>query len=312
MRSFSRPILSAVCGIVLVSSAAVGCSGGSIEEPELTKVSSDSSSAEAEAEDEPSASPEPMSNGSKPDCSPEAVEGSVGHEGEQWVVMECEGDFAFVGQSDSDFVFPVMWEDGKWTTFKADGRLEDGIQPACYNKSTLDRLGVGPRVRAHLYDCASEELFGGNGNSGGSGSSGGGGQSGYPRRNSDGYIVEVGLGEAGQKASFPACDGRYILLLDSVVDSGDGLDTFYELAEAVLHANPSGKEFTVPGQCDSLRKSVHGNDIYPVYLDFGSDMAAACRAKSTYGGSVRPLKNGSFPDASDSDVDEVRGALDPC
>lgn len=131
-------------------------------------------------------------------------------------------------------------------------------------------------------------------------------------KNSDGYIVDVGLGEAGKKASFPACDGRYILIVDSVIAKGDDGTTFNDLARAVLTDGPSGKEFTVPGQCDSLRKSVHGNDIYPVYLDFGSDKAAACRAKSTYGGNVRPLISGSFPDASNSDVDEARLALDPC
>lgn len=131
-------------------------------------------------------------------------------------------------------------------------------------------------------------------------------------KNNDGYITNVGLGEAGKDASFPACDGRYILIVDSVIDEGDEKATFDRLVQAVMFADPEGKEFTVPGQCDSLRKSVDGNDIYPIYLDFGSDKDAACRAKSTYGGNVRPLVDGSFPDASAADVDEGRLALDPC
>ncbi len=131
-------------------------------------------------------------------------------------------------------------------------------------------------------------------------------------KNNDGYITNVGLGEAGKDASFPACDGRYILIVDSVIDEGDEKATFDRLVQAVMFADPEGKEFTVPGQCDSLRASVDGNDIYPIYLDFGSDKDAACRAKSTYGGNVRPLVDGSFPDASAADVDEARLALDPC
>lgn len=131
-------------------------------------------------------------------------------------------------------------------------------------------------------------------------------------KNNDGYITHVGLGEAHQEASFPACDGRYILIVDSVVDEGDYEATFDRLAKAVMIADPAGKEFTVPGQCDSLRPSVNGNAIYPIYLDFGSDKEAACRAKSTYGGNVRPLIDGEFPDASAVDVDEARLALDPC
>lgn len=131
-------------------------------------------------------------------------------------------------------------------------------------------------------------------------------------KNNDGYITKVGLGEAGKEASFPACDGRYILIVDSVIDEGDEKATFDRLVQAVMFADPEGKEFTVPGHCDSLRKSVDGKDIYPIYLDFGSDKDAACRAKSTYGGNVRPLVDGSFPDASAADVDEARLALDPC
>lgn len=126
------------------------------------------------------------------------------------------------------------------------------------------------------------------------------------------YIREVGLGEAVQEASFPECDGRYVLIVDSVIADGDEQSTMRKIAHAVMSADPEGKEFTVPGQCASIRKQVNGNDIYPIYLDFGSDKDAACRAKSTHGGNVRPLIDGSFPDASGDEVDHARLALDPC
>ena len=128
----------------------------------------------------------------------------------------------------------------------------------------------------------------------------------------DNYIREVGLGEAVKEASFPECDGRYVLIVDSVIADGDEQSTMRKIADAVMHADPEGKEFTVPGQCASIRKQVNGNDIYPIYLDFGSDKDAACRAKSTHGGNVRPLIDGSFPDASGDEVDHARLALDPC
>lgn len=126
------------------------------------------------------------------------------------------------------------------------------------------------------------------------------------------YIREVGLGEAVQEASFPECDGRYVLIVDSVIADGNKQSTRNKIAHAVMFADPEGKEFTVPGQCASIRKQVNGNDIYPIYLDFGSDKDAACRAKSTHGGNVRPLIDGSFPDASGDEVDHARLALDPC
>lgn len=128
----------------------------------------------------------------------------------------------------------------------------------------------------------------------------------------DNYISEVGLGEAVKEASFPECDGRYVLIVDSVIADGNKQSTRNKIAHAVMFADPEGKEFTVPGQCASIRKQVNGNDIYPIYLDFGSDKDAACRAKSTHGGNVRPLIDGSFPDASGDEVDHARLALDPC
>lgn len=128
----------------------------------------------------------------------------------------------------------------------------------------------------------------------------------------DNYIREVGLGEAVKEASFPECDGRYVLIVDSVIADGNKQSTRNKIAHAVMSADPEGKEFTVPGQCASIRKQVNGNDIYPIYLDFGSDKDAACRAKSTHGGNVRPLIDGSFPDASGDEVDHARLALDPC
>ena len=116
-------------------------------------------------------------------------------------------------------------------------------------------------------------------------------------KNSDGYFINVGLGEAGKEASFPACDGRYILIVDSIIDEAGDSDTFHRLAMAALTASTPAREYTVPGRCASLRKKVDGNVIYPVYLDFGADKSAMCAAKSRYSGNGRTLNNsGDFTD----------------
>lgn len=116
-------------------------------------------------------------------------------------------------------------------------------------------------------------------------------------KNSDGYFINVGLGEAGKEASFPACDGRYILIVDSIIDEAGDSDTFHRLAVAALTASTPAREYTVPGRCASLRKKVDGNVIYPVYLDFGTDKSAMCAAKSRYSGNGRTLNNsGDFTD----------------
>ena len=113
----------------------------------------------------------------------------------------------------------------------------------------------------------------------------------------DGYFVHVSQGELAKEASFPACDGRNILILLSVIDEHGAEATYNELAQAVLTGGPADKRFTVPGKCSSLRKTVNGNVIYPVYLDFGSDEAGMCAAQARYGGNGRTLNNsGDFHD----------------
>lgn len=109
----------------------------------------------------------------------------------------------------------------------------------------------------------------------------------------DGVITVAGLGETSKDAEYPACDGHAILILDSVVDEGNGGAAMPDIARQVLMAHPSGKpvQFTVPGACPSLRAQLDGQNIYPVYLDYGADVDAMCRAKATYGGNGRILSN---------------------
>lgn len=109
----------------------------------------------------------------------------------------------------------------------------------------------------------------------------------------DGVIVRAGLGEAGKNASYPACDGRAILILDSVIDEQNDGAAMQDIARHVLAAHPSGEpvQFTVPGACPSLREQLEGQNIYPIYIDYGSDVSAMCRAKGLYGGNGRLLNN---------------------
>lgn len=107
------------------------------------------------------------------------------------------------------------------------------------------------------------------------------------------YIDAAGRGEWVEEVSTPACDGRNILILDSIIDYGDRGDTINRIADLVMFADPSGKprRFMAPGHCPSLRAQLDGNDIYPVYLDFGSDVDGMCAAKAAQGGNGRVLSN---------------------
>lgn len=315
MRAFSRTVAS-ILAVLTLAGGATACSRGNLDEPNMTSVSStgdaDDNAADKDKDDSDEKS-EPKK--AKADCSDEAFSESFDEEPAfGWYHEGCEGDFVVVGPSNSDVYWLAQWDGSKWNMIKSDEVVEpkDGKAFGCFNESTVDRLGVGPKIKSQLYSCETHKHFGDGSGSKKKESSDDGGYS-YDRvKDDEGYITNVGLGEAGQEASYPACDGRYILIVDSIIATGGDQDTFNRLAQGVLTGSPTGKEFTVPGQCDSLRKTYHGNDVYPIYLDFGSDKAAACRAKSTYGGNVRPLIDGSFDDASSQDVDHARMALDPC
>lgn len=110
-------------------------------------------------------------------------------------------------------------------------------------------------------------------------------------RDENGIITQVNFESAQRDISAPACDGRNILILDSVVADGDVGTTHSKLAFSVVHLGDGNAQYTYPGQCPSLRAQLDGRDIYPVYLDFGPDAAAMCEAKAQYGGNGRVLSN---------------------
>ena len=90
------------------------------------------------------------------------------------------------------------------------------------------------------------------------------------------------------KFSSVQCDGRYVVIVDSVlVYPGQDPSPF---VNASLAANPGAKA-TSPGACGSLRASVDGADVYPVYRDYGSDRAGACAAEARGEGNARKLQS---------------------
>lgn len=94
------------------------------------------------------------------------------------------------------------------------------------------------------------------------------------------------------RISMPECNGQGILIVHSVLASSN---RDAELISA-LNKYP-GAKFMIPGLCPSIRKSVNGQDIYPVYLEYGFDRAALCQAKARYGGNARTLNlQGDFTD----------------
>lgn len=221
-----------------------------------------------------------------PDCSTAGLQKNPDFYDMEFTV--CEGGFGYAMVPQSDVSAFVQWNGTTWEGVESDGMITEGMGGPCWNQATLDKLGVPKSVQESVWVCDEYAAAESKAPATQSAAPGGGGS--YFQ---NGIIMSAGLGEASEDASFPACDGRNILILDSVIDHGNDGGAMNDIAQQVLMQHPSGRpvRFTVPGQCPSLRAQLDGNNIYPVYIDFGADTSAMCQAKATYGGNGRVLSN---------------------
>ncbi|MCA0155760.1 protein kinase [Tsukamurella sp. M9C] len=101
--------------------------------------------------------------------------------------------------------------------------------------------------------------------------------------------ADLGL---GKPVSTPACDGRYILALVSIEESNPSLRA---LVTARLTAEPTAQYFYSGAlNCGSINAvDANGERFYTPYIDYGTDLGAACYAVQHRSGAyVRTLRNG--------------------
>ena len=218
----------------------------------------------------------------------------------------CEGGFTRPGVPNSGNIILAQWDGKHWVEVESDGVWDGmGMARPCFNPGRLEELGVPESLadkepRCGVYPPGQEPPHKKQAKA----------STPVPtsstldpnwgiKRDSDGVIIEAQFEGVKRQISAPNCDGRGILILDSVIADGDIGSTHSKLAFDIAYLGDGNAEFTYPGHCPSLRAQVDGNDIYPVYLDFGHDTDALCAAKKNYGGNARVL----------SDREEY---LDPC
>lgn len=232
---------------------------------------------------------------SPPDCSDEALQASPGFEDFQFF-GECEGGFARPGVPQSGLILLAQWDGKHWTEVEADGVWDGmGMARPCFNPGRLEEMGVPKRLaekepRCGVYGPGEEPPHKQSTQAAPSTTKTKDPNWGV-KRDSDGVIVEANLEGFTRQISAPSCDGRGILILDSVIDEGDVGHTHSQIAFGVAYLGDGNAAFTYPGQCASLRKQVDGQNIYPIYMDFGHDTTALCAAKANYGGNARLLNN---------------------
>ncbi len=176
-------------------------------------------------------------------------------------VVYCSGDWLLFGVPRTDGLNHYHWANGHWSKYERDG--VSGISGyGCYLSSRLDADQVPSEIRSRFTECGPDDTAKSNQADSSS------------NTDSNGYISSVTVSGRTVRASSPACDGRNIVIKDSIVDTNKD-STAGDISRA-LAAN-SGSEFMTPGHCSSLRGQLNGDDIYPVYEDFGSDRSAMCQ-----------------------------------
>ena len=287
----------------LLATSLAGCSTETEEDlaeptvslaPTTTTSASETSEGETTTESSSSTSSAKRKD-SPPDCSDEALQASPGFENFE-MHGECEGGFARPGVPQSDHIVLAQWDGKHWTEVEADGVWDGmGMARPCFNPGRLEEMGVPKRLaekepRCGVYGPGQEPPHKQSSNAAPSTTKTKDPNWGV-KRDSDGVIVEANFEGLTRQISAPSCDGRGILILDSVIDEGDVGHTHSQIAFDVAYLGDGKAEFTYPGQCASLRKQVDGKNIYPIYMDFGHDTDALCAAKANYGGNARLLNN---------------------
>ena len=287
----------------LLATSLAGCSTETEEDlaeptvslaPTTTTSTSETSEEETTAESSSSTSSTKRKD-SPPDCSDDALQASPEFEEFQFF-GECAAGFGQPGVPQSDASSLVKWNGKHWEQVEPDGIWDGmGMQRPCYNPGRLEDLGVPERFADKEPRCGvygpGEEPYHMQSTQAAPSTTKTKDPNWGVKRDSDGVIVEANLEGFTRQISAPSCDGRGILILDSVIDEGDVGHTHSQIAFGVAYLGDGNAEFTYPGQCASLRKQVDGQNIYPIYMDFGHDTTALCAAKANYGGNARLLNN---------------------
>lgn len=157
---------------------------------------------------------------SPPDCSDEALQASPGFEDFQFF-GECEGGFARPGVPQSGLILLAQWDGKHWTEVEADGVWDGmGMARPCFNPGRLEEMGVPKRLaekepRCGVYGPGEEPPHKQSTQAAPSTTKTKDPNWGV-KRDSDGVIVEANLEGFTRQISAPSCDGRGILILDSV------------------------------------------------------------------------------------------------
>lgn len=164
------------------------------------------------------------------------------------MTLFCNDDWLYLATENSSSFYLYSWGGGEWVPYKNDG-VDDTSSIKCWDSNRLSADNVPKQITDDIPVCA----------------------------------------QATEKAKAQeTCDGRYILIVDSLlVPYGESPQS--EIDRVKSHY--AGVDIMPGTACSSLRSEYEGKQVYAAYYDAGHSVDEVCKLKSRYGGNARSLNN---------------------
>ena len=184
------------------------------------------------------------------------------------VKIYCDDFWLFAGEDGTSDLTLFYWADNAWHRYETDG-MSSPSHMGCYDRSKLEDAGAPLPLLDKVLLCDANT-------------------------DSNAESAKETTNKSGAEDEFAwagdwdgKCDGRYILIAESVlISSGEP----YSETSRVQNKYP-GSKILYGGACSSLRSQVDGKDVYAVYFDAGHSVEKVCELKAQYGGNARSLNN---------------------
>ncbi|WP_339016963.1 hypothetical protein R3O64_11655 [Corynebacterium hesseae] len=168
------------------------------------------------------------------------------------MTLFCNDDWLYLATENSSSFYLYSWGGGEWVSYKNDG-LVDSTTIKCWDSNRLSANNVPKQITDDIPLCEQSTED-----------------------------------SAESTQAQETCDGRYILIVDSLlVPYGESPQSEIDRVEA----HYAGAKIMPGTACSSLRSEHEGKQVYAAYYDAGHSVDEVCKLKARYGGNARSLNN---------------------
>ncbi|MBE7339279.1 hypothetical protein [Corynebacterium aurimucosum] len=168
------------------------------------------------------------------------------------MTLFCNDDWLYLASENSSSFYLYSWGGGEWVPYKNDD-VDDTSSIKCWDSNRLSTDNVPKQITDDIPLCEQSTED-----------------------------------SAESTQAQETCDGRYILIVDSL------LVPYSESPQSEIdrvEAHYAGVKIMPGTACSSLRSEHEGKQVYAAYYDAGHSVDEVCKLKARYGGNARSLNN---------------------